>query len=492
MRRLAALLPLMTILAGCTAPTADLAPADEHGGAPEGVEVVSRTSAPPPNGTVSAEAAANPPPAAPPASLPPVRRVPFGVPVELPLVGGIGAGEPNIAALPDGTLFITSPTGLQSKPNAVEGAAYLWRSTDGGATWETLRGPDATMPVGPFCSCDADVIGASDGTAYYSDWWDGNYLVESSTDGGETWSAAPVTTREAVPFTRVDRQWLVPGEGGSIGLFYSYFSQVGLPVPVPVTETTRGVHAVFSTDRGLTWGQPVVVVDHGVQISHPRTLPDGTLVMPYGEIETDPDLGYWRSPSRVMLAVSSDGGATWAHMKVADAKHGFDNLWAVQADVDASGAIHVGWSARVDDDTMATYLSTSRDAGASWTTPLALRSTGLNFLPWVAATDHGTVAVGWYGSDATGDPVKAEDATWYAYVGESRDGGETFAVHRVSEEPVKKGPLCPRGASCEGDRELLDYVSLVYDASGNLHYAYARSAGGIAQTLVATALAQAD
>ncbi len=98
--------------------------------------------------------------------------------------------------------------------------------------------------------------------------------------------------------------------------------------------------------------------------------------------------------------------------------------------------------------------------------------------------------VGWYGGDATGDPTEA-DAPWYAYVAESRDGGETFAVHRVSEEPVKEGALCPRGASCGGDRELLDYVSLVYDAAGNLHYAYARSEGGIAITMVASALAEA-
>lgn len=478
--RLASLL-VLAILAGCTSPAADVAPAQDDGPLDEGVEVVSRTNASAPAPTVASPGTAP----SQPVVLPPPRRVPFGLPVELPLVGAIGAGEPNIAALPDGALFVTSPTGLQAKPNALEGAAYLWRSTDGGATWDTLRAPDpGPAGVGPFCSCDADVVSSPDGTVYFSDWWDGNYMMEASADGGETWTSNPFLTREATPFVRVDRQWLVAGEGGFVGLFYSYFAQL-VDVPgAPLSELASGVHAVFSTDGGASFGQPLVVVDHGVQIAHPRMLPDGTLVMPYGDMP-----GSWRDAGAVMLAVSKDQGASWEHVQVAEVPEGFDNLWAVQGDVDATGAVHVGWAARVDDDVMATYLSTSRDLGQTWTAPLALRAEGLNFLPWVAATGNGTVAVGWYGGDATGDPSEA-DAPWYAYVAESRDGGETFAVHRVSEDPVKEGALCPRGASCAGDRELLDYVSLVYDASGNLHYAFARSDGGVAQTLVATALAE--
>ncbi|HVM45407.1 MAG TPA: sialidase family protein, partial [Candidatus Thermoplasmatota archaeon] len=193
-------------------------------------------------------------------------------------------------------------------------------------------------------------------------------------------------------------------------------------------------------------------------------------------------------PSSVMLAVSTDGGATWEHREVAEAPEGFDNLWAVQADVDASGAIHVAWAARVDDERMATYVATSRDLGRTWTTPLALRDAGLNFLPWVAAFGDSTVAVGWYGGDATGEPDKAPaDALWYAYVAQSTDGGASFVVQRVSDTPVKKGELCPKGGACRGDRELLDYVSLAYDANGDLHYAYAVSEKDVARTLVATA-----
>ena len=487
MRRPEALsLVALLLLAGCTTPEAEVATTEVP--VDEGVDVVSRAPTAAANATTSNGPILEEPSAS---ALP--ARIRFGEPVALPMVGGYGGGEPNIAALPDGTLFVAAPTGM-AESGVIEGGGYLWRSQDGGATWEQLRGPSGTLPVGPFCSCDSDVVTSPDGWVYYTDWWiagylgPGNYLVERSSDGGETWDATPITSREAI--TRVDRQWLVAGEDGFVGLFYNRFGIGFGPVVVnsgEVPDVATGIHAVFSRDHGATWSDPVVVVPHGAQIGHARILPDGTLVQPYGYNEYDAEKGSWRSPSFVNVAVSTDGGQTWESHPVAQAPEGFDNLWAVQADVDRSGAIHVAWSARVDDDIMATYVATSRDGGRTWTDPLALRAEGLNFLPWVAAYGNDTVAVGWYGGDATGEPTEA-DEEWFAYVAESHDGGETFAVHRVSEEPVKTGPMCPRGAACDGDRELLDYVSMVYDATGALHYAFARSDDDMAVTLVANEL----
>ena len=479
MRRPEALLLFaLLLLAGCTTSASDVVPAELPTADPD-VAVVAR-SAPATSTNGSAPVSADSPAGA----LPLPARVPFAPPVALPMVDGIGGGEPNIAALPDGTLFVTAPSGLQMSPNAASGAAYLWRSRDNGTTWETLREPIAgPMGLGAFCSCDSDVVTSPDGWVYFSDWWNGGYLVEASPDGGDTWTSMPIATREGLVLVNVDRQWLVAGDDGVVGLFYSHFSRIEPGLPLPVNDLDSGVHAVFSTDHGQTWGEPVIVKSGGDwQIAHPRMMPDGAIVMPYGL--TDASESYWRDPSMVMLALSKDGGATWEHLPVAEAPEGFDNLWAVQADVDATGAIHVGWSARVDDDIMATYVATSRDLGQTWTEPLALRAEGLNFLPWVATFGESTVAVGWYGGNATGDPTEADDE-WFAYVAESTDGGESFVVHRVSDAPVKVGSLCPRGAACGGDRELLDYVSMVYDATGAMHYAFARSQDGVAVTLVA-------
>jgi hypothetical protein len=54
-------------------------------------------------------------------------------------------------------------------------------------------------------------------------------------------------------------------------------------------------------------------------------------------------------------------------------------------------------------------------------------------------------------------------------------------------EPVKVGAMCPRGAACPADRELLDYPSLAYGPDGALHVAFATSReleGGLKAGLV--------
>jgi hypothetical protein len=167
---------------------------------------------------------------------------------------------------------------------------------------------------------------------------------------------------------------------------------------------------------------------------------------------------------------------TWHDTRIAEVPLGFDNLWAVQGAVDAAGAIHVAWAARTGEN-MTVYHSESRDVGITWTEPLALTSGGLHFLPWVAARGDGQVAIAWYGGNATGKPEEApEDAEWFAYVAERKAPGEPFSLGVASgATPVKIGPLCPKGAACTGNRELLDYPSLVYDADGALHVAFATS-----------------
>lgn len=420
--------------------------------------------------------------------------------------------EPNLAIAPDGTLWITAVAGSQERPNHERGAAWLWRSTDNGSTWETLRSPTRETPLGslpftrkPFGSSDADVVASPDGWVYYSDWWNwgtpvyastplgtlpgryGSYMVERSSDGGATWDATPVTTLDSVG--GIDRQWLVAGPDGFVGLFYAYFHGANpFRGPDGVPDGRSSIQAVYSNDHGATWTepQPVVVSPPGefAQISHPRLTPQGVLWTPYGW--TKDSGAYWTDPSEVRVAVSTDMGRSWAVSKVADAPEGFDNLWAVQGASDAMGTMHVAWAARTG-ETMTVFHSESRDAGATWTPPVNVSEPGLGFLPWVAATGEGDVAVGYYWSPATGDPVEAPDETaWNAVVARRAGPDAAWTRANASADPVKTGPLCPRGAACPSDRELLDYFSLDYDAAGRLHVAFAtsREVGGAKAGLV--------
>ncbi|MFA5860894.1 MAG: sialidase family protein, partial [Candidatus Thermoplasmatota archaeon] len=412
--------------------------------------------------------------------------------------------EPNIAIAKDGTIFITAVAGSQEKPNALQGAAWLWRSKDHGATWDTLRSPQRDTPLGslpmtrrPFGSSDADVVTSTDGWVYYSDWWiargpivapvglpisPGNYLVERSNDAGATWQSAPITTIDAA--TSVDRQWLVAGDNGTLGLFYAYFHPVQNVVrnagdPFSRADGIMSIEAVWSHDHGASWSNPTVVVPPqsmaDYQIAHPRFLGNHTFVMPLGWTDDSYGTDAWKDPAQVRLYVTRDDGASWLGSKVADVPQGFDNLWAVQGAADETGRVSVAWAARTN-ATMTVFLSESTDLGRSWTMPLALRNEGLNFLPWVAARGDGELAVAWYGGDSTGEPMKADaKAAWYPYVAHRPAAGQPFSLTTMSVSPIKTGPLCPKGAACGSDREILDYLSIAFDADGDLHAAFARS-----------------
>ncbi|HEV8359389.1 MAG TPA: hypothetical protein VGR28_02930, partial [Candidatus Thermoplasmatota archaeon] len=238
----------------------------------------------------------------------------------------------------------------------------------------------------------------------------------------------------------------------------------------------QSIQVMVSADHGAadSWAGPFTALptDPGTFYLHgkPAALPGGGFAMAFGEVPND----YLYGPGRVGVAFSDDGRA-WHVRYVADVPEGFESVWPVQAAADAAGALHVAWNARTG-DTMTVFHSATRDRGASWSQPVAVRANGTNALPWVAARGDGEVAVGWYGGDATGDPSKADDnATWFAYLGESRDGGATWSVGKVRDEPVKEGPFCPLGARCPADRELLDYVSLVHGPDGRVNYAFAHS-----------------
>lgn len=413
--------------------------------------------------------------------------------------------EPNIAILGDGTIFVTANAGASLKPTPVEGNAWLWRSSDGGATWDVLRSPEVAPGLDrgdyrPWGSGDADVVTSPDGWVYYTDFWVlqvgvpqvgttglvRNIAVEGSGDGGDSWpTRSPVsavdvepgrfgTQQDNVNGMALDRQWLAAGDDGRVGLFFSD------------QQPDRHLDVAWSIDHGQTWSLPSVVVPSAegehYRIGHPWRTPDGGFVLPYGV--TYVEESKFTDPAEVRVAVSTDEGATWDQVRVADVPHGFGSGFGVAGAVDDTGNVAVAWIGRrnITDDgddanaTWSVFFAESQDRAASWSEPVAIRSQGLNFLPWVAATGDGRVAVGWYGGDATGDPMAAGDeAEWFAYVAERPAPSAGWVVGKVDPRAVKVGPMCPYGGSCASDRELLDYLSLEYAPDDRLHIVFARS-----------------
>ncbi|MCA1812705.1 MAG: glycoside hydrolase, partial [Halobacteriales archaeon] len=425
-----------------------------------------------------------------------VPRLRFAPEVALPQ-DGFGA-EPSVAVLPDGTVFVVSTSFGEDRPNMVQGAGWLWRSKDTGATWDKLRGPEHSGRPGlSFCSCDSDVATSPDGWVYYSDGWvdgqyvgagglgyyasAGSYLVERSSDGGSTWTSAPVTTLDGT--TGIDRQWLLAGADGFLMLAYSwqrapvYATGLGGDATSDVVPRGNALRAVLSADHGATWSAPVDVVaaetGHFHFIGHPRRMPDGGMVLPYA------DHAFPGNASSVALAVSRDGGKTWRSLPVAPEPDGIKTFWPVQGDVDAAGHIVLAWSA-VHAGNHTLRAAESGDGGATWV-PILEPMNGTQLFPWVAARD-GEVAIAWYGSEATGEPMDAPGpSAWRGVVALRRAPGEPFVLGPMRDTPLKEGPLCPYGGSCPKDRELLDFPGLAYLPDGALLAAFAFSEPGDGQ-----------
>lgn len=417
--------------------------------------------------------------------------------------------EPNLAILPDGTLFITAVAGSQDEPNAREGAAWLWRSQDGGESWETLRAPTRDSPLGtpsapntrrPFGSSDADVAASSDGWIYYTDWWNwgapvttagtplpgvpraGNYLVEASSDGGETWAVASVTGPDA---TNIDRQWLVPAENEFLGLAYNWYNDARNFAATPLGPGGSELRIVVSRDHGASWSGPFTVAPVGPDVGYVIAKPflvrngttsglGGTILFPYFELPWSANLS---APATLKVAQSTDG-ESWTSSVVAEDVV-METIWPLQGAAWGDGRASLVWNARDGEgiSLFVSHLGAISDDATSWSAPERVVTGGTTFLPWAAGTPSGRFAVAAYFSNATGAWADAaNDTEWRLGVWETATPLANGSYQRVfASEVVKVGPLCPEGAACPANRELLDYVAVAYGPDDRLHASWARS-----------------
>lgn len=431
----------------------------------------------------------------------------FSTPLELG-EGPVRSPEPIVETFSDTGLFIAAIASPQDDPNQRVGASWLWRSLDGGDSWDTLRAPGAGVSAtvdrpGPFGTWDVDVRASGDGWVYYTDFWTaypgppvsafigpGNLMVERSNDDGVTWTSTPITIPEPALF---DRQWLLTGPDGLVGLFWASSFEPG-NIGAAATGYVSALKAVFSHDHGATWSTaaPTKVVppvpDSIEQIARPFVIPGGPIVMPYtntpgisrGADEDDRPARYWLAPTQIAIAMSEDQGETWTQRVVANAPEGLDNLWALQGAADDVGNAYLAWAAR-EGDHIRVFFIESHDSGRSWTAPTALSAPGFAVLPWVAATGNGTVAVAWYFTEGSGrSEGAAAETAWFPQVALRRHG-DGFVMANASNAPVKYGPWCAKGNNCVdavGTNELRDFLSVAFDRAERVHLAYAEAVRG--------------
>lgn len=239
-----------------------------------------------------------------------------------------------------------------------------------------------------------------------------------------------------------------------------------------------------SLDGGFTWLPPVEVLGacaglHG----HVKVGPTGFAVLPAKDCGGKVGFGY-----------TADGGLTWNSrvMPDAEAGDGFDPsaafsrsgwLWLAQA---AENGVHVALSK--DDGVTWETLGTATPGArpAKW-----LDLAPLHADPWtghplrfgafanVAAGDDERVAFTFL---ATTDPrgqhpfddcgAASNRNLWHYYLAASFDGGASWAVERLTHDPVQVGAIWNLGGSARC-RNLLDFADMAIDSKGRVHVAFA-------------------
>ena len=225
----------------------------------------------------------------------------------------------------DGTLFISSHL-LEQDTNNRAGIthSYLHRSTDGGRTWARTRilleGAARNGAAAEKTShTSRNVVELSDGTLLFGvslNDTDIAYLWRSA-DGGSTWDTSQrvdIGTYDGRPYDNLD------------GFFcedFTYLTQrgdlihwlrCGPPSPLFPMEDGRAVPCgndnidrtlvCRSADGGRTWSDLVDFGDYGMHYIRPLRLADGRLLVTYTQRSTLYPLG-------LRAIVSYDDGDTW-------------------------------------------------------------------------------------------------------------------------------------------------------------------------------------
>lgn len=366
--------------------------------------------------------------------------------------------EPRVVHDPPGNLYVAAVRGI---PGIVD----LWKSYDTGKTFTYLGPPEGLEDLATRATADNGRSGGEEdlavgrtGNVYLNLLCWGATIQASSFSGGGSWVVNPLPTE----ISRESRQWIAAAASNTVYLTYEERESVG----------DRAVRLVVakSTDGGITFPQvtPVTTAEGGLQPGE------------QGNLVVDPANGnvynvfFDRTGSRLYLARSTDDGLRFelfvVHQGVA-LPAGVQVFPFPSIAVDGGGNLHVVFS-----DGVNTYLTTSQNAGASWSHLVRVNNgatTRTSIQPWVMAGDPGKVDITWLGSSVTNS--LDDRAEWQVFLAQSQDDFASLPVFRQTTVTgvIHSGPVCVnRGACAPGTRTLAEYGAPDVYLDGNALIVY--------------------
>lgn len=224
-----------------------------------------------------------------------------------------------------------------------------------------------------------------------------------------------------------------------------------------------------SRDGGVTFSPAVPIYtleECGGLHGHVKVGPQGTAYVPNGSCGNSQ-----------AVVVSNDNGTNWAIRKDPNSSPDIGSDPAVE--VGANGTVYFGYQ-NADGHARA---AVSFDHGQSWKYDQDLGAqVGVKNIvfPAVIAGDDNRAAVAFLGT-TTGGNYQASDfsGVWHVYVATTYDGGKSWITSDATpDDPVQRGPICTGGTTCNGHRNLLDFIGIDVDHEGRVLVAYADGCTG--------------
>jgi hypothetical protein len=160
-----------------------------------------------------------------------------------------------------------------------------------------------------------------------------------------------------------------------------------------------------SRDRGATWQQQPRIHPQGCS-SHLAIGPNGDIAVRITPVSASGNINH---ADVDLIAVSSDGGATWTKHPAPGHRaftfpypEGEDPMprWVEPLAWDASGALYYLWT-----DPAGLWLASSTNRGADWTTWQLAKGGELRYFPYLIARRQGELAATWFSGRGEGIQV---------------------------------------------------------------------------------------
>lgn len=361
----------------------------------------------------------------------------------LDTLGDCGAfGEPVIEVAGDGTVWASATCCVGRSPP-------IWRSSDGGQSFDLLPFGDRTGLVRDGFGVEGDFAVDDAGNMYFFDisaatTWFSKYLP----DGTHVFTKADVFP------PLVDRPWVRAGVADEAWIFYN---------------TGMATNLYHSTNGGLTWTLTAVGFD--------------CALMTFGQGPVRDRLFVAGCPGDPALWVSEDGGATFGAridlpvpdlgVPASELPNGTGTDSFMPPVSDEAGNLYVPFIYANDRDarTLGLYVDIVHPDGRVVGPILVSGDLPWNAMPWGAAGLPGRFAVSWYAADAPTD--KPEEATWTLQVAATLDGlsdAPAFTRRQADPDPV----LVDQALG----RSLGDFLEADVGPDGRYYTIYARRVDG--------------